>query len=78
VPDESLAAEAASTAAALAAGPTLAYASVKRAVAYGMTHGLDESLRLESELMALTGASRDHTSAVQSFLAKENPTFEGR
>lgn len=62
----------------LAAGPTLAYASIRRALAYSATHDLADSLRYEGQLMALTGGSADHRTAVDAFLAKEQPTFEGR
>lgn len=61
----------------LAAGPTLAYASVKQSIAFAATHSLEDSLRLESELMARTGGSADHRNAVQSFLSKSKPTFSG-
>ncbi len=77
VPAESLAAEVASLAERLAAGPTLAYAAVKQAVAFATTHPLEEALDLESRLMARTGGSSDHANAVRSFLAKETPIFEG-
>jgi 2-(1,2-epoxy-1,2-dihydrophenyl)acetyl-CoA isomerase len=62
----------------LAAGPTLAYGSIRRAVAYSASHALDESLANEGELMSLTGASEDHQTAVSAFLAKEKPVFTGR
>jgi 2-(1,2-epoxy-1,2-dihydrophenyl)acetyl-CoA isomerase len=78
VPDAELGAEVASLASTLAQGPTLAYASVKRSVAYAATHSLPESLGFESKMMALTGASADHRNAVQSFVAKEKPRFEGQ
>ncbi|HET8599888.1 MAG TPA: enoyl-CoA hydratase-related protein [Segeticoccus sp.] len=61
----------------LAAGPTLAYGSIRRAVAYSAGHPLSESLAHEAELMTLTGGSADHTAAVDAFLAKEKPTFTG-
>lgn len=61
----------------LAAGPTLAYGSIRRAVAFSAGHPLAESLALEGEYMALTGASADHRAAVDAFLAKEKPTFTG-
>ncbi len=77
VPDAELGAVAAQTARRLAAGPTLALASIRRAVAFSATHGLEESLAHEETLMALTGASRDHHRAVAAFLAKERPVFEG-
>jgi 2-(1,2-epoxy-1,2-dihydrophenyl)acetyl-CoA isomerase len=60
-----------------AAGPTLAYGSIRRAVAFSSGHDLAASLAHEAELMALTGASADHHAAVAAFLAKEAPTFTG-
>lgn len=78
VPADDLAAEAAALAARLAAGPTLAFASVKASLAYASTHSLSETLDFEGEMMARTGASTDHRNAVQSFVAKERPSFEGR
>ncbi len=62
----------------LAAGPTLAYGSIRRSVAYSAGHPLNESLAQEAEQMALTGASQDHAAAVAAFLAKEKPAFRGR
>lgn len=62
----------------LADGPTLAYASIKRAVAFSATHDLPSSLEHEGQKMAITGASADHVVAVQAFLAKEKPVFTGR
>lgn len=73
----SLAGEVASLAGRLASGPTLAYAAVKQSVAYAATHRLDEALAFESEMMARTGGSADHRNAVRSFLAKQQPTYEG-
>lgn len=62
----------------LANGPTLAYGSVRRAVAYSATHDLAESLAHEGELMTLTGFSADHRAAVDAFVAKRPAVFEGR
>jgi 2-(1,2-epoxy-1,2-dihydrophenyl)acetyl-CoA isomerase len=62
----------------LAAGPTVAYGAVRRAVAYSLAHPLEEALAHEGELMTLTGATADHRAAVAAFLAKEKPVFEGR
>ncbi|MPZ59954.1 MAG: enoyl-CoA hydratase [Propionibacteriales bacterium] len=78
VPDGELAAEAHELAVRLAAGPTVAYAAVRRALLYGSTHSLDESLDFEAEMMRLTGGTEDHRNAVSAFLAKEKPVFEGR
>jgi len=74
---DELAPTVAALAADLAAGPTLAYASVKESVAFATTHSLSDALSFESQMMARTGASADHRNAVQSFVAKEKPTFEG-
>ena len=62
----------------LAQGPTVAYASIRRALAYSTTHDLASSLDHEGQKMALTGATADHLAAVDAFLAKEQPKFEGR
>jgi len=63
---------------ALAAGPTLAYGSIRRSVAYSAGHPLSESLAQEAEQMTVTGGSQDHAAAVSAFIAKEKPTFQGR
>jgi len=78
VPDDELPQAAAELAATLAAGPTLAYASIKAAVRFSQTHDLESSLANESELMGLTGRSADHRAAVDAFMAKQLPTFTGR
>lgn len=78
VPDEAFPERVRTLAARLAGGPTLAYAAVRRAVAYGSSHPLDEALELEAELMRRTGSSADHRAAVQAFLAKQRPQFAGR
>jgi 2-(1,2-epoxy-1,2-dihydrophenyl)acetyl-CoA isomerase len=75
---EEFEAEVARVATQLAAGPTMAYGSIRRAVAYAAGHPLTESLAKEGEFMARTGASADHHAAVDAFLAKEKPVFTGR
>jgi 2-(1,2-epoxy-1,2-dihydrophenyl)acetyl-CoA isomerase len=62
----------------LASGPTLAYGSIRRSVAFSAGHPLSESLAQEADQMAVTGGSEDHASAVAAFLAKEQPTYRGR
>jgi len=62
----------------LAAGPTLAYGSIRRSVAFSAGEPLRESLAHEADQMAVTGDSQDHAAAVAAFLAKEAPTFQGR
>jgi 2-(1,2-epoxy-1,2-dihydrophenyl)acetyl-CoA isomerase len=78
VDDDALAAETAELAAGLAAGPTLAYASIRQAVAFSAGHDLPTSLAHEEGLMRLTGASADHRAAVEAFVAKARPEFTGR
>ncbi|MFJ4924562.1 enoyl-CoA hydratase/isomerase family protein [Streptomyces sp. NPDC088736] len=78
VPAGELRAEAQKVARALAAGPTVAYAALKEAVAYGLTHSLDETLEKEDELQTRAGASEDHLIAVRAFVDKEKPTYLGR
>jgi len=62
----------------LASGPTVAYGAVRRALAFSATHALDESLDTEGDFMRLTGATADHKAAVQAFVGKQQPAFEGR
>ena len=78
VPDAELAARTAAVAAELAAGPTLAYPAIRRAVAYASSTGLSAALQLEGEMMRLTGATDDHRAAVEAFVSKQRPTFSGR
>ncbi|MBP8882209.1 MAG: enoyl-CoA hydratase/isomerase family protein [Dermatophilaceae bacterium] len=62
----------------LAVGPTRAYGAMRRALAFSATHDLIESLKHERDLMDSTGRTADHLGAVQSFVAKQRPTFTGR
>lgn len=62
----------------LATGPTLAYGSIRRAVAEGAGQDLPMALAHEAELMSLTGDSADHRAAVDAFLAKATPRYTGR
>ena len=61
----------------LADGPTLALGSIRRSVAYAAQHSFVDSLDFESQQMAATGASSDHSQAVDAFLAKQTPVFKG-
>ncbi|MER5376680.1 enoyl-CoA hydratase-related protein [Streptomyces sp. NPDC002553] len=78
VPSAELRTEAESVARALAEGPTVAYAALKEAVAYGFSHSLAETLEKEDELQTRAGRSEDHTIAVQAFVQKEKPKYLGR
>lgn len=62
----------------LAAGPTVAYGAIRRSLAFSASHGIDESLDYERQMMELTGSTEDHRGAVRSFLGKQTPTFGGR
>lgn len=62
----------------LAAGPTVAFASIRQSVAYSSQHSFADSLAYEGQMMNRTGATQDHAAAVAAFVAKEKPTFHGR
>jgi 2-(1,2-epoxy-1,2-dihydrophenyl)acetyl-CoA isomerase len=78
VPADELDATVADVAGRLAAGPTMALGSIRRSVAYAASHTFEEALELEGRMMARTGATADHRTAVDAFLAKEKPVFSGR
>jgi 2-(1,2-epoxy-1,2-dihydrophenyl)acetyl-CoA isomerase len=78
VPAADLAAEVADVATTMANGPTLAFASVKSAVTFAASHSFEESLGFESQLMARTGSSADHRGAVEAFVEKREPSYQGR
>jgi 2-(1,2-epoxy-1,2-dihydrophenyl)acetyl-CoA isomerase len=62
----------------LAAGPTRAYAEVRKAVRYGATAHLDDVLAAEALAQARLAGTADHARAVEAFLEKRRPAFEGR
>ena len=78
VPPEQLRQEAAAVARRLAAGPTVAYAALRRSLAYAAAHSFEDTLAFEGQMMALTGGTQDHRDAVTAFVAKQRPTFSGR
>jgi 2-(1,2-epoxy-1,2-dihydrophenyl)acetyl-CoA isomerase len=78
VPADALAEEVRLLARQLAAGPTVAFGAIRRSVGYSAGHDLVSSLGVEAEMMAMTGATEDHRNAVDAFMAKEKPLFEGR
>ncbi|MDK1016193.1 MAG: enoyl-CoA hydratase/isomerase family protein [Actinomycetota bacterium] len=77
VKDEELMELAMKDAAAFAAGPTQAYAAVKRAVSRGFDRPVEEGLAIEAEQFARAFASQDARIGVAAFLAKEKPEFTG-
>jgi 2-(1,2-epoxy-1,2-dihydrophenyl)acetyl-CoA isomerase len=62
----------------LAAGPTAAYAELKKAIALGAVSPLEQVLAAEAAAQARLGCTEDHRNAVAAFLAKQRPTFQGR
>lgn len=62
----------------LAAGPTVAFGAMRRSVAFAAHHDFAEALAFESEQMTRTGSTHDHRAAVEAFVAKQRPQFEGR
>jgi 2-(1,2-epoxy-1,2-dihydrophenyl)acetyl-CoA isomerase len=61
----------------LAAGPTLAYAEIKKALALGAVSPLEAVLAAEGAAQARLGVTKDHQGAVEAFMAKRRPVFEG-
>ena len=72
---ESVLAEATRLAQRLAAGPTLAYAEVKKALQAAAAPPLVEVLQREYEAQSRLGLTADHRGAVDAFLAKQRPEF---
>ena len=70
--------EAQALAARLAAGPTAAYRAVKTVLATAATDSLEDTLALEARLQTELGQTADHREAVEAFLAKRAPEFDGR
>ena len=78
VPPAELTDRVAAVAGELAAGPTLAFAAIRASVGYAASRPLSEALAYEGEMMRQTGSTEDHRLAVDAFLAKRRPTFNGR
>jgi 2-(1,2-epoxy-1,2-dihydrophenyl)acetyl-CoA isomerase len=62
----------------LAAGPTRAFGYQRRLLRETWAHTLSDQLRLETEGVAATGGTRDAEAAIEAFLGKRRPAFEGR
>jgi 2-(1,2-epoxy-1,2-dihydrophenyl)acetyl-CoA isomerase len=77
VPAEQVLPVAQELAARFAAGPTVAYGAIKRALHYSAGHSLRESLANEAVEQQLAGGTADHRAATFAFVKKEKPTFTG-
>lgn len=77
VPADQVLASALELARRLAAGPTAAFAEIKAAIALGAVSPLPTVLAAEGAAQGRLGLTGDHAGAVEAFLAKRRPTFEG-
>lgn len=78
VDDAALMDEATKLARRLAAGPTLSYAAIKKAMNAAGTNSLDQQLDLERDAQRELGRSADFKEGVAAFLAKRPANFTGR
>jgi 2-(1,2-epoxy-1,2-dihydrophenyl)acetyl-CoA isomerase len=78
VADEDLAARAQQVAAKLAAGPTVAYAKIKATLSAAAESTLAAALAAEDTAQAALGATADHREAVEAFVSKRKPEFQGK
>jgi 2-(1,2-epoxy-1,2-dihydrophenyl)acetyl-CoA isomerase len=76
--DEEVLPAAQELAAQLAAGPTVAYGAIKRELFIGDAGTLSDALAAEAQAQSICGATADHSRAVNAFVAKQKPVFEGR
>ena len=78
VADEEQAARAQQAAAKLAAGPTVAYAKIKATLSTAAESTLEEALAAEDAAQTALGATADHSEAVEAFVTKRKPEFQGK
>ncbi|MFF5116979.1 enoyl-CoA hydratase-related protein [Dactylosporangium aurantiacum] len=76
--DEQVLPAALELAARLAAGPTVAYAQIKRQLSAAAAGPLSDALAVEADAQAVCGQSSDHRASTAAFVKKERPVFEGR
>jgi 2-(1,2-epoxy-1,2-dihydrophenyl)acetyl-CoA isomerase len=77
VADGALRDEATALARRLAAGPTAAYAGIKRQLNASVYANLDEQLQLEADIQQEMAGSGDFAEGVTAFVSKRQPVFSG-
>lgn len=77
VPDAELDEAAAHWAAELAAGPTSAFAAIKRLTDAALTNSLERQLSLETEEIVALAERKDVVAAIVAIATREKPVFEG-
>jgi 2-(1,2-epoxy-1,2-dihydrophenyl)acetyl-CoA isomerase len=76
--DEQVLPAAQELAARLAAGPTVAYAEIKKELRQGSLGSLADALAQEARSQRRAGATTDHREATIAFVDKRRPVFAGR
>ena len=77
VPDDELTKEAGALAARLAAGPTTAYAQIRKAVRNAQAQTYEQALAAELDVQRIAGNTQDCRAAIQAFREKRKPVFSG-
>jgi 2-(1,2-epoxy-1,2-dihydrophenyl)acetyl-CoA isomerase len=75
--DEAVLPAAQELAARLAAGPTRAYAAIKRELVEGASGSLASALEIEAQVQAECGATADHREGTFAFVEKRPPAYSG-
>jgi 2-(1,2-epoxy-1,2-dihydrophenyl)acetyl-CoA isomerase len=78
VPDSALTSRVADVAGTLAQGPTRAYAWIKASMHAAATSDLRTALEFEDRAQAELFAGADHQEAINAFVEKRSPRFQGR